>query len=263
MARIRTVKPDFFKHYELYEAECRYQLPLRIAFAGLWCCADRDGKFKWQPMALKTDVVPYDPVDFTAVLNALQEAGFIRKYTVDGRDYGIIPSFREHQRPRNDEAKSILPDPIDTNPSLYSDDSTPWKGKEGKGKEDIPPIVPQGGPPDLFSDSQAPGCEEPEQEQPHPQSGGNAKRKRERTAFVPPSQEEVHQYFTERQGAKWSAEYIAWQAAKWYERYTSNGWMVGKNKMKDWRSAVRTWILNDYDNGSHPPPTSTKPKIWV
>ena len=28
---------------------------------------------------------------------------------------------------------------------------------------------------------------------------------------------------------------------KWYDHYEAKGWMIGKNKMKDWRAAVRTW----------------------
>lgn len=27
--------------------------------------------------------------------------------------------------------------------------------------------------------------------------------------------------------------------------YTSNGWMVGKNKMKDWKAAMRNWARKD------------------
>ncbi len=138
MARIRSVKPDFFKHYDLYKAEEDRKLPLRIAFSGLWCVADREGRFKWKPMELKVDILPYDPVDFSSVLDALQQTGFIQKYTVGGKDYGLIPSFTEHQRIRNDEAQSCIPSPspeIVTDPSLCSDESTPWKGKEGKGKE--------------------------------------------------------------------------------------------------------------------------------
>ena len=34
--RIRTIKPEFFTHEILYEAEIRFKLPLRVAFAGLW-----------------------------------------------------------------------------------------------------------------------------------------------------------------------------------------------------------------------------------
>jgi hypothetical protein len=28
---------------------------------------------------------------------------------------------------------------------------------------------------------------------------------------------------------------------KWFDFYTAKGWMIGKNKMKDWKAAVRTW----------------------
>jgi hypothetical protein len=34
--------------------------------------------------------------------------------------------------------------------------------------------------------------------------------------------------------------------AKWLDYYTSNGWRVGRNPMKDWRAAVRTWERNGY-----------------
>lgn len=32
---------------------------------------------------------------------------------------------------------------------------------------------------------------------------------------------------------------------QWYDFYQSKGWMVGKNKMKDWKAAVRTWEKRD------------------
>ncbi len=31
---------------------------------------------------------------------------------------------------------------------------------------------------------------------------------------------------------------------QWFDFYTSNGWKVGRNSMKDWRAAVRTWEKN-------------------
>lgn len=34
------------------------------------------------------------------------------------------------------------------------------------------------------------------------------------------------------------------EASKFHDYYTSNGWMVGKKKMKDWKSTVRNWIRN-------------------
>lgn len=51
--------------------------------------------------------------------------------------------------------------------------------------------------------------------------------------FSPPAIEEVKAYCEERKNG------IDPQA--WMNHYQSKGWMIGKNKMKDWQAAVRTW----------------------
>ena len=33
-------------------------------------------------------------------------------------------------------------------------------------------------------------------------------------------------------------------AENWLNHYEANGWMVGKNKMKDWKASDRTWKIN-------------------
>lgn len=39
---------------------------------------------------------------------------------------------------------------------------------------------------------------------------------------------------------------------KWFDYYTSNGWKVGRNSMKDWKAAVRTWERNNGNgNAAH------------
>ena len=58
MARIRTIKPEFFRHEALFEAEQATGLPLRVAYAGLFTAADREGRFKWSPRSLKLDCLP-------------------------------------------------------------------------------------------------------------------------------------------------------------------------------------------------------------
>ena len=62
---------------------------------------------------------------------------------------------------------------------------------------------------------------------------------RPRTRFTPPTLEEVQSYCRER-GNNVDAE-------RFINHYTSNGWMVGRNKMKDWKASVRTWEKNGYD----------------
>jgi len=63
--------------------------------------------------------------------------------------------------------------------------------------------------------------------------GAKAKR------FVPPTLDQVIYYCNERLNNVDSNKFI--------DHYTSNGWMVGKNKMKDWKAAVRTWEKSSFD----------------
>ncbi len=139
MARIRTVKPQFFKDGDLFDAEEQTKLPLRMAFVGLWTVADREGRFKWKPKDIKPDVLPFDNVNMADVLDALVACGKIQKYTVDGQNYGWIPGFKAHQHINQREVKSEIPEPPQNKNARARTGSVPaqsvGKGKEGKGKE--------------------------------------------------------------------------------------------------------------------------------
>lgn len=111
MARIRTVKPEFFTHEGLFDLEQKIKMPARLAFEGLWCHADRDGRFEWRPRRLKQQILPYDEIDFSAILDALADAGFVQKYQVAGNTYGSIPTWLRHQKPHHKEEPSRLPAP--------------------------------------------------------------------------------------------------------------------------------------------------------
>lgn len=58
-------------------------------------------------------------------------------------------------------------------------------------------------------------------------------------SFTPPTLEEVKAYCLERQNSVNPERFI--------DYYTANGWMVGKNKMKDWKAAIRTWERSNDD----------------
>ena len=140
--RIRTIKPEFFLHEGLFEAEKETKLPLRIAFAGMWCAADREGRFKWEPRKLGIQILPYDGVDFSRVLDALATRGFIVRYACLTGDCGVIPSFLRHQVINNRERESELPEPSQTLINQAIDASSTREprdehaGKaEGKGRE--------------------------------------------------------------------------------------------------------------------------------
>lgn len=51
--------------------------------------------------------------------------------------------------------------------------------------------------------------------------------------FTPPTYEQVSTYCKERRNTV--------NAERFLDFYESKGWMVGKNKMKDWKAAVRNW----------------------
>jgi len=154
--RIRTIKPEFFLHDGLYEAEKTEGMPLRIAFTGLWCAADREGRFKWEARRLGVAILPYDQIDFSRVLDALTTRGFIKKYRVAGVWYGVIPSFGRHQVINNRESKSEIP-PISDADELTLDDHADLtraprvphaskeegKGREGKGRDIAPAPQPR------------------------------------------------------------------------------------------------------------------------
>ena len=131
MARIRAIKPGFFTNPDLYDAEKETGLPLRVAWAGLWCHADREGRMKWQPRRLKTGILPYDDVDFGAVMDALVAAKFLMRYEAGGEIYAAIPNWLKHQRPHHKEADSTFPPP----PKGYSlHDPGFAQGEDGGGQ---------------------------------------------------------------------------------------------------------------------------------
>lgn len=58
-----------------------------------------------------------------------------------------------------------------------------------------------------------------------------------KTNFKKPTLEEVKAYCIERKNSV--------DAQRFIDFYESKGWMVGKNKMKDWKASVRTWESKD------------------
>jgi len=57
-------------------------------------------------------------------------------------------------------------------------------------------------------------------------------------AFVPPTLGEVALYVSTRERKIDPEAFV--------DHYVSNGWMVGRTKMKDWRAAVRTWERSSF-----------------
>jgi hypothetical protein len=113
MARIRGIKPDFFKDEDIsclpYEA--------RLFFAGLWCHADREGRLEYRPKRLKVEIMPFDNVDIEVLCSTLSnpkiahrpDKKFIVIYEVAEQQYIQICNFKKHQRPHSLEKSSLIP----------------------------------------------------------------------------------------------------------------------------------------------------------
>ncbi|MCP4709863.1 MAG: hypothetical protein GY869_14670 [Planctomycetes bacterium] len=67
-----------------------------------------------------------------------------------------------------------------------------------------------------------------------------ASAKKKATAFKRPTLDEIQKYIDKLQ-------YENFDVNKFHDFYESKGWMVGKNKMRDWKAAVRNWRRSDGD----------------
>lgn len=81
--------------------------------------------------------------------------------------------------------------------------------------------------------------------------GSKADKPPSRHRFTPPTVEEVRAYCTEK-------GYTV-DPQRFVDYYTSNGWRVGKNPMKDWKAAVRTWNGKEQSHNGKAEPKS----IWT
>ena len=70
-------------------------------------------------------------------------------------------------------------------------------------------------------------------------------KKKNSSKFIPPTFEEVTEYCSARNNTVNPQAFI--------DFYESKGWMIGKNKMKDWKAAVRTWERTQKENKSSNP----------
>lgn len=100
MARIRSIKPEFWKS----EAIACHDFFTRLVFIGLWTYVDDNGVGVDNHRLITAELFPLEE-DFAQTsrdlrdsLARLADAGRIRRYTVDGKAYLAIVNWSEHQR---------------------------------------------------------------------------------------------------------------------------------------------------------------------
>lgn len=110
MARIRTIKPEFFSHEDMASKSPH----ARLLALGLLTLADCEGRLRWVPMQVHSQVFPWEAsVKIEVLLGELIEVGYVVHYEVEGKRYVHIMNFNKHQRLSGKEAtyKSRLPAP--------------------------------------------------------------------------------------------------------------------------------------------------------
>jgi hypothetical protein len=134
MARIRTIKPEFFTSEDIVGLT-----PMaRLLYVALWCECDKEGRMVWKPVTFKLRYFPGDDCAIGPLCEELLKAKLVILY---GEGYAYVPAFKAHQHINPRETQSQLPDPdaCGTRERRVGTrgrrDSDAQGGREGKGKE--------------------------------------------------------------------------------------------------------------------------------
>ena len=180
-----------------------------VLFYRLVVNCDDYGRFDGREKVIKGLCFPLKDLrdsDITKALQSLSAAGLVIKYEVQGKPVLQLATWERHQQIRAKRAK--YPGMDDENANLISLDSDRNQMISDDSKCPRNPI------------------------QSESNTNPNTKGKRAST-FTPPDVSEVREYCQERKNNVDPERFV--------DFYTAKGWFVGKNKMKDWRAAVRNW----------------------
>lgn len=108
MARIRTVKPEFFTSLTI----ASLPVEARLTFVGLWTHCDDEGRCVADARLVRAAIWPLDErlmEDVVRDLRLLTESSLIAHYEVNGRRYFAVRGWREHQRINRPTASKLPP----------------------------------------------------------------------------------------------------------------------------------------------------------
>ena len=133
MARIRTIKPEFWTSEQVVECSVN----ARLLFIGLWNFCDDAGRIEDSPRQIKMKIFPGD--DFTTddihgMLTELSVNGLIIRYAAENRAFIQVTGWH-HQKINRPNPSKIPPPPKNTHGALTEPHLPEGKGKEGKGRE--------------------------------------------------------------------------------------------------------------------------------
>ena len=143
MARIRTIKPEFWTSEQV--AECSTNA--RLMFVGLWNFCDDAGRHPASVRRLKMEIFPADSFtsgELQAWMDELIKVGLVRQYEAENAKYWEVTGWKKHQKIDRPTVRHPSP-PAEISPPprrTFDEDSTSVRGKvdepsppEGNGRE--------------------------------------------------------------------------------------------------------------------------------
>lgn len=133
MARIRTIKPEFWSDDTITECS----LSARLLFIGIWNFADDAGNLDRSHKQIKTRIFPLDNINCEPLIQELLTHGLLIEYSVSGQKYLHIPGFAKHQL-INRPSKPVVPayeESLRTHVALTEGSVSTHPVREGKGRE--------------------------------------------------------------------------------------------------------------------------------
>jgi hypothetical protein len=140
VARIRTIKPEFFTSLSV----ASLKLTARLTFIGLWTHCDDEGRCVDEARLVKAALWPLDDrtaADVESDLRALAASALIIRYEVGGRRYLAVSGWAEHQRINRPTPSRIPPPPKGTHGVLSESSRSPHADPWGSARE--PSLQPE------------------------------------------------------------------------------------------------------------------------
>ena len=149
MARIRTIKPEFWEDEKL----AKLPIHARLLFIGTWNFADDNGALLANPVLMKSHLFPYEDIGISTIsewIDMLVENGMLIRTTYNGKDYLVIRKFLIHQKINRKSIRINIPLPVVlqvideynkthgvlTEPSLQEREQGIGKRNDGTGMEE-------------------------------------------------------------------------------------------------------------------------------
>lgn len=177
--------------------------------------ADDYGRMDGRIAVLRSRLFPLKTIrddQIEKALHSLATVELVYRYNVHGKPFVSLLGWERNQSIRAKKSRFPAPEDADDNEHAQEYECTCMQMNA-----DVPVI-------------QSNQNTNPNQ---NPNTKGNARA----TRFSPPTVDDVRAYCSENR--------YTIDAQRFVDYYASNGWMVGKNRMKDWKATVRTWASRE------------------